>query len=453
MTGIRTGNLKEKIVTIEKIIAGGTGLGRLADGLVVFVPFTIPGEKVRIGITKRYKDYAEGCLKKLLIPSPDRVEPPCRVYGLCGGCDLQHVNTGRQLAIKEFILKEFLIRDMVVDPHTADKLVISPPVASPRAMGYRLRVRLQVDQEIQKFGYFRSRSHLVEPIDVCPLARPEINTILKQLHGSEPFWTILRQAVSFELILNPDSGRLVILVLCKRKPRALEKKSTEALLADIETLQNILFSVPSHSLITMGDKEEKHNLISLTLPASRLLTKELTLTMEPGAFFQVNEEQNQNLIGILLEWSSPAPGKKILDLFCGMGNFSLPLARLGSEVLGMDLQRAAIRSAKRNAELAGLSNCRFEKSAALDGIRELVGLNERFDTIILDPPRQGCRDVIPYLSATDARTIIYVSCDPATLSRDLRTLGERGYRIDKMRIVDMFPQTRHMEVITKLVRA
>lgn len=445
--------MKEEIVTIEKIIAGGTGLGLLADGLVVFIPFTIPGEKARIGITKRHKDYAEGRLKKLIVSSPDRVEPPCRLYGLCGGCDLQHVNIDKQLAIKESILKEFLVRARVADPPTADKLVISPAVASPRAMGYRLRIRLQVDQKTQKFGYFRPRSRLVEPLDVCPLARPEINTILGKLRGSESFWTILRQTGSFELILNPDSGRLVILVRSKRKPRALEKKSAEALLAEVETLQNVLFTVPGHSPITMGDKEKKHNLISLTLPAHGLLTEELTLTMEPGAFFQVNEEQNRNLIGILLEWSSPAPGKKILDLFCGMGNFSLPLAKLGAEMLGMDLQRAAIRSAKRNAELAGLPNCRFEKSAALDGIRELVRLNKRFDTIILDPPRQGCRDVVPYLPATDAGTIIYVSCDPATLSRDLKTLGERGYQIDGMRIVDMFPQTHHMEVMTKLVRA
>ena len=142
----------------------------------------------------------------------------------------------------------------------------------------------------------------------------------------------------------------------------------------------------------------------------------------------------------------------MLDLHCGMGNFSLPLALLAKEVVGMDVQRAAIRSAKRNADRANITNCRFEKQTALDGAQALAARGESFDLILLDPPRQGCAEVIPYLSELKAKQLVYISCDPATLARDLDKLAAQGFSIKRLGLVDMFPQTHHMEVVTQLER-
>jgi 23S rRNA (uracil1939-C5)-methyltransferase len=177
------------------------------------------------------------------------------------------------------------------------------------------------------------------------------------------------------------------------------------------------------------------------------------MTIEPGGFCQVNGGQNENLIALVLEWAKVDAGHKVLDLFCGMGNFSLPIARHAASVVGMDLQRSAIRSAERNAKINGMVNCTFSQHAAREGAEHLVHGGEKFDLVLLDPPRQGCAEVIPLLTEFGAAQIIYISCDPATLCRDLLLLEQEGYAVEKMKMVDMFPQTHHLETIVSLRRS
>jgi 23S rRNA (uracil1939-C5)-methyltransferase len=192
-------------------------------------------------------------------------------------------------------------------------------------------------------------------------------------------------------------------------------------------------------------------MIRLTLPAGKG-QEPVSLAVEPGGFYQVNQEQNEQLITLLLDWAAVGREQRVLDLFCGVGNFSLPLARKASQVTGMDLQGSAIRSAKRNASLNMLDNVDFTKMDAAAGARFLAGQGEHFDLLLLDPPRTGCREVLPQVAALAPETIIYISCDPATLARDLGDLLALGYGIKKMRLFDMFPQTSHLETMVLLSR-
>ena len=166
----------------------------------------------------------------------------------------------------------------------------------------------------------------------------------------------------------------------------------------------------------------------------------------------MNLEQNQNMIHRVLEWAALEGGERVLDLYCGMGNFSLPLAGVAGEVVGMDAHGASIRSAGRNAHLNNMRNCRFEKSSALAGAKRLAAGKAAFDLVLLDPPREGCAKILPYIPQLGAERLIYISCDPATLARDLLRLVEYGYAITRLALVDMFPQTHHMEVMALLER-
>ena len=180
--------------------------------------------------------------------------------------------------------------------------------------------------------------------------------------------------------------------------------------------------------------------------------RELVLRFEAGGFCQVNHQQNERLIRQLLAWAQVNQGDAVLDLFCGMGNFSLPLALAARQVVGTDLQRSSIRGASANAQANHLTNCLFRQAAALDAVREFKKVAEPFDLVLLDPPRLGCREIMPYLPDLGAAKIIYISCDPATLVRDLALLQGHGFGLRKLRGIDMFPQTCHVESIALLGR-
>jgi 23S rRNA (uracil1939-C5)-methyltransferase len=177
-----------------------------------------------------------------------------------------------------------------------------------------------------------------------------------------------------------------------------------------------------------------------------------SLSYEAGGFSQVNPEQNQEMIATMLSWLAGMKISRAADLFCGLGNFSFPLALAGIQVVGADLQRSTIRSAKGNAMALGLSNCSFIQASAEDAARQLAESGERFDLVILDPPRRGCLEIIPHLDRLAAPVLLYISCDPATLARDLTRLLEQGYQVRRLRLIDMFPQTAHLETMILLSR-
>ncbi|MDH4322485.1 MAG: methyltransferase domain-containing protein, partial [Desulfobulbaceae bacterium] len=356
---------KQETVTIEKLVIGGRGLARLADGLVVLVDGVLPGERVLVRPLRKRGGYVEGELVELLAPSPLRVTPPCPHFWACGGCDLQHAEPASQVGFKEEILRDHLWRGPLFD---ADSLaaVWRAPLPSPWLFHYRQRIRLQIGNDFAPtVGFHRRRSHTLEPVASCMLAREEINAVLGQIDGCKPMAQLLGYGSELELLFSPADRDVVLLLHFGRKPRPADIKAAEGAVAALGA-RALLFNVDGFGLFgPVGNGRADDVLLRFALPGLGRDNANLVLTVEPGGFCQVNPEQNLNLIGQMLAWIGEGRPQRTLDCHCGIGNFSIPLAVIAGQVTGCDLQGAAIRSARRNAELNGIENCRFEKRAAV----------------------------------------------------------------------------------------
>lgn len=443
------------VVTIEKLIAGGLGLGRRPDGMVVLVPQVLPGEEVRLTAIKRKRDYLFAHLLEVLTPSPHRVQPPCPYYGKCGGCDLQHATPDYQLRLKTEMVRESLGR---ISPYKEEALArfLAPIIPSPLIFNYRQRLRLKVEKG--RVGLRRPRSHSVCPIRTCLLARPEINVLLQGLFESDLAPPLLEYTEELEVMVSPDDGAVYVLLHLRRQPDKRERIIVDQVCKDIAVVQGVFasFPDPSHkdrSQMTRMDRGGNPGILRFTLSASVIGGSELVFSFAPGVFCQVNQAQNENMVRLVLEWAGPDVQDRVLDLFCGMGNFSLPLARHATEVVGYDFSNGAILWAKRNMEEAKITNCRFYACSAEQGIEVVLKQGRTYDCVVLDPPRTGCVEIIRHMRAVRARRIIYISCDPVSLARDLARLADHGYIPCRLQPLDMFPQTHHLETVTLLEMA
>jgi len=439
-------------IFIEKNVAGGLGLGRLSDGMVVLVHHGLPGEKVIVREVERRKDFISGSIVDILNASPDRIVPPCPIYGRCGGCDLQHVAYKTQLHLKRKILTESLQRaaGKIFPEFGAD---IQPTIASPEEFGYRQRIRLQADHE-GRYGFFQTGSHDLVRVSECLLANGTINSVLHQFHDNDVFSELVKNCTFFELLFNPAGKNIIVLLHFRRKPRPRDSLLATDLLRSADgLLGSILMMVEGHGLYDPANRSytSQPPYLSRTLSSWRL-EKDLALTWEAGTFCQVNLALNRNLVDHVLDLLSELPHSRILDLYCGHGNFSLPIAKFADEVIGIESQNGAIRSGKHNILLNGLTNLNFIKSPVETGVSALIAAGESFDTVVLDPPREGAAAVVPKIYDLGAGHVIYISCNPATLARDLVLLHSSGYKPVMMTPADMFPQTHHMESVTLLKR-
>ena len=438
-------------VLIEKLIPGGLGLGRLADGMVVLVRYVLPGEEVVVRQVRRKKDFITATLQKILTKSPDRINPPCHLYGRCGGCDLQHAAYTVQTRLKKEILTESLQRAAGKIFSDVDK-IIQPALASPEEFAYRQRIRLQVEEKGQ-YGFYRTGSHVLEPVSKCLLARDILNTVLEQLQSNESFAGLIKHCTAFELLFNPGKGDTVILLHFKRKPRPKDSILSADLVNNIAELSTILMQVEGYGLYDPPGQTFVSSPPHLSQTISLVnLEEDINLIWEAGGFCQVNLAQNRNLINLVLDMTQNGPHNRVLDLYCGYGNFSIAVAHISEEVIGIDGQNSAIRSGKRNAELNDIHNCHFEKKQVVKGVKDLIAAKQTFDTVILDPPRQGAVDIVTVFPGLEAAQIIYISCNPATLARDLAILCSQGYALSYLVPVDMFPHTHHMESVALLKR-
>ncbi|MDO8948860.1 MAG: class I SAM-dependent RNA methyltransferase [Desulfocapsaceae bacterium] len=446
--------MSDSPLVIEKIVNGGYGLARRDDGQIVLLRHVLPGETVTARILAEQKGFAEAALSKVIEASPHRISPPCLKYGACGGCDLQHCDSEQQLQIKKGIIADLLERA----PQSALQQTIpllADPIASPQLFGYRQRIRLQIDENRQP-GFRRYHSHQCVPISECLLARPELNSVLQQLQAHPSFHRILATTTEMELLFNPASSRVVCLFHLSRKPRPADMKQAEALLKSLPLVEKIFFHgqdfLPCGPVSNNKD-ESDHDKLQLSLPPFPGHTdKSISLTLEVGGFCQVNLEQNIQLIQTVLDFCQADRQTTVLDLFCGMGNFSIPLAMHSASLLGIEGQGAAIRSARKNSKRAGLTNTLFEKSPIHERCRTLAAEGRRFDCVVIDPPRQGAPSLARQLATLTRKRLVYISCDPATLCRDLGELIHSGFTIIKLQPVDMFPQTHHIETVVVLER-
>lgn len=381
-------------VTIEKIVPNGFGLA-FAEGLTVFVALAAKGDRLRVKINQKKGKTAFAHIVEIIEPSPDRIEPRCPYFGVCGGCNFQQLEYEAQLDAKVEIIKDCLSR--IGRINYAGEISI---IGSPQFYEYRSRAQWHVDVHARKIGYFKAKSHDVLDVEVCPILVPEMQTLL----------TELRETIDWESF----SGRII---------------EIEAAASGEEV------SIYSSEIL------EPTTEISFNAAGNRYF-------YDADTFFQ----GNQLLIEPLIEAATGgAGGAAALDLYCGAGLFTLPLAKKFGKVLGVEGYKKALDYAAKAVETAQIENVGFFAENVGEWLVENLNGLGAVDFVLLDPPRSGTeRETIDGLIKLKPMEISYVSCDPAILARDLRLLTESLYRIESITAIDLFPQTHHIETVVRL---
>lgn len=434
------------IIDIEKIAFGGAGFGRL-DGKACFVPFTAPGDKVRIRPLREKSSYIEAELLELIDPSPSRVAPLCPVFGQCGGCSFQHLPYETQIVIKEELFAEQLYRFARVD-----RSAIKSIVAAENHWHYRTRVQVKARWVggALKLGFYRQGSHFVIPFpSSCLIASSIINAFLPGLQKLLSLSPDPERIPQIDIATGDDGQSIFIFHYIGQSPADIAEylRLSHSLLPGVTGIwmqqgrKDTLTSVHGNELL-------HYSLLTGLGPSERLIR----LAFSKGGFSQVNFEQNRKMISLVSEMAGLSGVERILDLYCGNGNISLPLAVNSKEVIGIEEYLPSIEDARKNAEANSIDNVKFYCADAVTEVERMAEAENHFDLILLDPPRTGAAQLAKHIPMLNANKIIYVSCDPVTLARDIAILMKFDYRVVSSVPVDMFPHTYHIESVTLLQR-
>ena len=419
---------------IESLDQEGRGVTHVG-GKAVFVDGALPGEQVSFRRTRRQRRHDEGEVVEVLRAAPERVAPRCRHFGICGGCSLQHLQHGAQLAAKARVVAEALARIGGVTPDAW-----LPPLTGP-VFGYRRRARLGckfVDKKGKVLVGFRERSSpLLADLESCEVLAPPVGGLLTGLAGLVGSLEIRRRVAQIEVAVGDDAAALVLRVLDEPAAADLER------LRAFEAQHGIALYLQPGGLDTVRP---------LTAPAVplRYSLPGLTAGIEfaPTDFIQVNGELNRLMVARAIELLDPRPTDRALDLFCGLGNFSLPLALRAASVDGVEGDAALVARARANAARNGIANASFHAANLAAETQAGDWARAAYDLVLLDPPRAGAREILPVATASRPRRLVYVSCHAGSFARDAGILaGQLGYRLAAAGIMDMFPQTSHVETI------
>ena len=445
-------------LVIEDLAPGGEGVAR-AGPRPVFVPYTAPGDRVEVEVAPGEAP-ARAAPERLVEPGPDRVEAPCRHFGparlasgapdrWCGGCEWLHLRYQAQLVQKARALAETLRRIGRLEPRSYE---LRPMVPSPAPLRYRSRATFHLDRPSGRLSFFRRRSHELVPLAECHLLEPELDALREAVGPALVETGLAVREVTLEWSAHQGRGAAA-LGLGESGPGALAR--AQALLQAVPALAGVVLLPEKAPPRLAGDPVLRHQRRPGE-PASGLSRS------RPDVFRQANRLANAQLVEEALGSLRP-DGEDVLELFCGAGNFTGPLAERARSVAAVEEQGPALELARRDLEdLAAASGgaagggVRFFAGDALAlaraFARETGAAARRFGAALLDPPRQGARGVGPALRDLGVPRAVYVSCDPATLARDLRGCLEAGFRVTAVQPVDMFPQTHHLEVVALLER-
>ena len=436
---------------IEKLVYGGDGLARLpADergrGKAVFLPFVLPGERVDATLTQSRSGFSRAQLNKVLEASPDRVAPDCPYFGRCGGCQYQHIEYGAQLRFKSEILRETLRRMAKLE---LDREI---QIHSAEPWHYRNRTRVHVRHDPSfALGYFRTNSHELLPVEACPISSPLINQAIAAV------WELGRagQAPSslhgLQIFANHDDSKLLVEVYIRPQTehRNAEPfaKALIAVLAAIEGVAIFATSAVDDETRQLAPLSSIHNEEPVVIGQNHLTYHAAghDYQVSAGSFFQTNRFLVDELVKVA---TGGGKGKAALDLYAGVGLFTMALAKTFDEVIAVEASPHAVADLKHNAP----RNVRASRATTEEFLMKRgEGLVVEF--ALLDPPRAGLGGkATAALCRTSARQVTFVSCDPTTLSRDLKLLLESGFRVEQAYLFDLFPQTAHMETVLQLVR-
>jgi 23S rRNA (uracil1939-C5)-methyltransferase len=386
-------------VTTERLAYGGDAIAR-HDGLAVFVRYAAPGERLRVRITERKKNFARGVIDRILEPSPSRREPLCQYFGDCGGCQLQHISYDAQLESKIGFVRDALERIGRIDwPHEIK-------IRHAAEFGYRSRAQVKVDRRAGRVGFNRAASNAVCDVTSCPILVPELDEALRSL------WRALGH--------EPGEDQ----------------------------------SLPNRLQIEMAAGESgvsfEPSLGGLPAGALQRTVQGAVYNFSASTFFQGNPSLLDELVEVAVGETS---GDLAIDLYAGVGLFTIQLARRFSRVIGVEADTAAANFALENISTNHLTNIEFHNSKTESWLKSFVEAKAPPpDLVLMDPPRSGAAEAITHIVGVKPSRITYVSCDPTTLARDLRTLLDSGYELTRITAIDLFPQTFHVETVAALAR-
>ena len=422
-------------VAIESLAHDGRGVAHV-DGKVIFIDEALPGEEVEFIYTESRKDYAEGKVVNLLSRAADRVDALCAHYGVCGGCSFQHVESSAQIRIKQ---------DLLVDQFKRIGKITIPelwqPLVGPH-WGYRRKARMgvkYVEKKNRVLVGFRERRHpYLAEIESCIVMHPIVGSKLMALSEMIGGLTIKDKIPQIEVAIGDEQCVLSIRVL---EPPTAADKERMRVFAHEHGIALCLQSKGPDTIVPLDGEPD-------LMPTYALPNQALEFTFKPAMFTQVNYEINRQMIDRVLETLALNESDSVLDLFCGLGNFTLPMAKFAGHVVGVEGDQPLINHAKENARLNGIKNVEFYAADLSKAIADQPWANRKYNKILLDPSRAGASDVLHYFKNWQAEQIIYVSCNPSTLARDAGILvNELGYKLLKAGVMDMFPQTGHVESI------
>lgn len=428
--------------TVRDMTLDGRGVVDTA-AKTVFVDGALAGEEIRFRRQRKQRNFDDAELLEVVTRSADRAEPVCANFGTCGGCSLQHLSGTAQLALKHASLLQALQRIGDVQPET-----ILEPLAG-RPFGYRRRARLGArlvpKKERVLVGFRERRSSYVADMTSCETLKPELSALIPGLSALIGAMRLARQVPQVEISMGDTAICLIFRVL--ETPGDADRK----LLRDFAEQNGVHVWLQTGGPATLAPLDEDSAPLDLSyaLPAY-----DLRLAFGPLDFIQVNQDMNRLMVDQAMQLANPQADERVLDLFCGIGNFTLPLARHAGSVVGVEIDPAMVAKARANAAGNDLNNVEFHAADLADADARYEWWGDGFDLVVVDPPRAGAQEVLAQIAKTGASKILYVSCHPGSLARDAGILvAEYGYRLRAAGAMDMFPQTSHVEAMALFERA
>jgi 23S rRNA (uracil1939-C5)-methyltransferase len=412
----------------------GRGVARV-DGKTVFVDGALPGETVMAVPGRRHRRYDEAVLLEVLEPSPDRVEPRCAHFGVCGGCALQHLDPARQVEAKQAHVAEQFARVGQVEPGRWLE-----PLRGP-IWGYRRRARLGAKYVIKKgrvlVGFRERAKPYVADVRACPVLADPLGPIVGELAGLVESLSIRERLPQFEVSVGERATALVARVLYE--PSDADRQR----MREFAAARGVEFYLQPGGLGTVAPLDAPATPLSYRLPEF-----DVEITFQPIDFIQVNAAINAQAVSLALEQLQLEAHHSVLDLFCGLGNFTLPIARHAGRVVGVEGEAGLVARARGNAVANGIDNAEFHVADLTTDPDDPPWARGGFDRVLLDPPRAGAAGAMPLIGRLRPGRIVYVSCHPASLARDAGILvNSHGYRLAAAGVMDMFPHTSHVESI------
>jgi 23S rRNA (uracil1939-C5)-methyltransferase len=428
---MQTNAKNELTLDIDALSYGPHGIGR-HQGKAVMIPKTAPGDTVAARIVEAKERYSVGEIVRVLKPSSLRQEPPCPYVAQCGGCPWQHVRYESQLLAKQKSVEDALRRIGKLEGFE-----LKPIMASPSTYHYRRRIRLQRDGS-NRLGFFTSFSHHLIEIDRCLIADDKLNGLIEKLRR----WSaeLITDVEHLEVVTGDQPNEIVIVGQSAGAFNSRDSSICERLLEEDQLLNGLIVRGPDWRRI-WGE-------VSVAvIPEDGLCVR-----VDGDVFTQVNSLGNRQLLNELLAAADFIPEDRVLELYSGAGNFTHSIAQRVGDVVAVEGYRPAFESGKCSAELNGINNIHWICSPVPAALAQLKKQRQRYSKIVLDPPRTGAKGIEGDLAALDAEKILYISCNPTTLARDLAALSKQGYSLRSVQPVDLFPHTFHVEAIATLVR-